>query len=93
MGNELDFQPEDDGQMNLGQIDAIKRQREKKALMNQEYIGKLESTFNKKMNNSEQHRVNQSRDKDAKLKSLAEKQSILKQRTIINKEIQDVNHE
>lgn len=58
MGNELDFQPEDDGQMNLGQIDAIKRQREKKALMNQEYIGKLESTFNKKMNNSEQHRVN-----------------------------------
>lgn len=58
MENELDFQPEDDGQMNLGQIDAIKRQREKKALMNQEYIGKLESTFNKKMNNSEQHRVN-----------------------------------
>lgn len=93
MENELDFQPEDDGQMNLGQIDAIKRQREKKALMNQEYIGKLESTFNKKMNNSEQHRVNQSRDKDVKLKSLAEKQSILKQRTIINKEIQDVNHE
>lgn len=93
MENELDFQPEDDGQMNLGQIDAIKRQREKKALMNQEYIGKLESTFNKKMNNSEKHRVNQNRDKDAKLKSLAEKQSILKQRTIINKEIQDVNHE
>jgi len=58
MENELDFQPEDDGQMNLGQIDAIKRQREKKALMNQEYIGKLESTLNKKMNNSEKHRVN-----------------------------------
>jgi hypothetical protein len=57
MENELDFQPEDDGQMNLGQINAIKRQREKKALMNQEYIGKLESTFNKKMNNPEQHRV------------------------------------
>jgi len=33
------------------------------------------------------------KEKDAKLRSLSEKESLLKQRTIINKEINDVTNE
>jgi len=45
------------------------------------------------MNNSEQHQLHYLKDKEAQLRSKMEKESVLKQRTLINKEINEVNEE
>lgn len=45
------------------------------------------------MNSSEQHRINHLKEKEDKIKSNAEKESVKKQRTMINREIQDVEQE